>query len=166
MIVVRPVALHEHGALGRLTVAAYRALGHVDPGYEDELADIAAKVDGAEVFVAVDDEGRGPVLGGVCYVAGPSSPYAEFTGEDEAGFRHLAVDPQRGGRGAGRALVGACIARARADGKRRIVIHSTPAMTRAHAIYARYGFVREPAIDWQPNELVQLWGFVLDLGED
>jgi ribosomal protein S18 acetylase RimI-like enzyme len=73
----------------------------------------------------------------------------------------LAVSPRAQGRGAGRALVEACVSRARAAGKRRIVIHSTEWMTTAHRLYDDLGFERAPELDWSPG--VQLLGFVLDL---
>ena len=155
----------DYAALGAVTVAAYRAVpGYVgEPTYEDELRDVgtrAAAVD-TEVFVAVADDGV--VLGGVTYAASPASPQAEFDDPDAAGFRMLAVDPVAQGTGAGAALVTAVVERARADGRRRVIIHSTRWMTTAHGVYTRRGFVRRPDLDWTPVPGIDLWGFVLDL---
>ncbi len=155
----------EYDVLGELTVAAYRAVpGYAgEPDYESELRDVGARAGAVDtdVLVAVDDDGR--VLGGVTYVASTASPQAEFDDPDGAGFRMLAVDPSAQGTGAGAALVTAVIERARADGRRRIIIHSTPWMTTAHGLYRRRGFTRRPELDWTPVPHIELWGFVLEL---
>ena len=133
---------------GQIVVAAYRALpGHVEePDYERELADVASRAD--SVFVAVDEDGA--VMGCITFVAGIDSAHAEFDDPAAAGFRMLGVDPGRQGGGAGKALVARCVDGARAAGRERIIIHSTPWMTRAHAMYARFGFERRPELDWVP----------------
>jgi GNAT superfamily N-acetyltransferase len=162
-VIVRLVREDEHDALGELTARAYREIGTmaVEPGYERELRDIAAKVaGGALVAVAVDGD---RVVGGVTYVPDTANVFAEFDDPDAAGFRHLAVDPDAEGKGAGRALVAWCVDQARSAGKKRIIIHSTPWMTRAHELYFRNGFVRRTDLDWQPLPDVPLMGFVLEL---
>ncbi len=163
-IEVRPVRPTEHERLGRLIVAAYRALpGAVDePDYERELADVAARAASATVLVAVD--AAETVLGGVTYVDGPGNPWAERLSAGDAGMRMLAVDPSAQGRGIGRLLVEAVVARARAAGRRRLVLHTTPWMVSAHRLYERLGFRRAPELDWQPLPKVPLRAYVLDLG--
>jgi ribosomal protein S18 acetylase RimI-like enzyme len=86
--------------------------------------------------------------------------------------RHLAVDPNYQGRGAGRALVDACLERARALGRRRVILHSTPMMEVARAMYARRGFVADPARDMVVTEEpfseehpLLIMAYVLDLGD-
>jgi GNAT superfamily N-acetyltransferase len=162
-VIVRLVDDADHEPLGELTVRAYREIGTtaVEHGYEHELRDIAAKVaGGALVAVAVDGD---RVVGGVTYVPDTANVFAEFDDPDAAGFRHLAVDPDAEGKGAGRALVAWCVDQARSAGKKRIIIHSTPWMTRAHELYLRNGFVRRTDLDWRPVPDVPLMGFVLDL---
>ena len=61
----------------------------------------------------------------------------------------------------GTALVRACVARARAEGRRRIWLHTTPEMTAAHRIYEREGFHRAPEEDWTGD--LRLWAYALDL---
>src|SRR6185437_3652177 len=120
---VRPVLPAEHGALGDLTVTAYRSVpgdDHISPSYEQTLRDVAARARDAVVLVAVDD---GTVLGGVTYVPG-QGPLAELERDGDAGMRMLAVSPAARRRGVGRRLVEACIDRARADGCSRIVLHT------------------------------------------
>jgi GNAT superfamily N-acetyltransferase len=157
---VRP---DEFARAGAVVLEAYRALpGYVsEPEYERELADVATRAAKAVVGVAVVPDGA--IAGCVTYVPDATNAFAEFEGDDAAGFRMLGVDPACQGRGAGRALVAWCIDRARADGRRRLVIHSTSWMERAHDLYGTLGFERQPDLDWQPVPAIRLLGFVLDL---
>ena len=52
----------------------------------------------------------------------------------------LVVDPSVRGRGVGELLVTTCLERARAAGKRRMVLSTDPRMTAAHRLYGRLGF--------------------------
>jgi ribosomal protein S18 acetylase RimI-like enzyme len=163
---IRPVRPGEHRALGDLTVAAYAAIDPAvvdEDGYAGELRDVAGRAADAEVLVAIDDGGT--VLGGVTYVPGPDSPWAEFSEPDGAGIRMLAVAPEAQGRGIGEALSRACVDRARATGRGQIVLHSTERMTTAHRIYERLGFARDASLDWEPLPGFWLRGFRLRLGE-
>lgn len=152
----------EYEALGVLIVAAYEA---VEPGgvvsYAHELRDVTGRVDTTEVLVASD--GDGVVLGGVTYVPGPDSPWAEYLDPGAAGIRMLAVAARAQGRGVGAALVQACIDRARAAGKAQIVLHTTDWMTTAHRLYQRAGFERDTSIDWEPEPGFWLRGYRLRL---
>jgi ribosomal protein S18 acetylase RimI-like enzyme len=65
----------------------------------------------------------------------------------------LAVAPTAQGRGAGPLLVAECLARARAAGRRRMVIGSTEWMTTAHRIYERLGFRRVAELDQQWGDI-------------
>ena len=145
---VRP---DEHRAVGELVVEAYEA---IDPygldGYAKELRDVAGRAATAEVLVAADDDGT--LLGAVTYVPGPDSSSAEFTEADAAGIRMLAVAEKAQGRGIGRALVTACLDRARAAGRAQVLLHTTDWMTTAHGLYGRLGFERDPSMDWPAPE--------------
>ena len=160
---VRPAAPGDYERVGRLTVAAYAALPGrpVGAAYEEELRAVARRAAGAVVLVAVED---GQVRGAVTYVPDPDSPWAEGLLEGEASVRMLAVDPAAQGRGAGTALLEACVDLARVSGRARVVLHSTPWMTAAHRLYRRLGFRRAPERDWQPLPHVPLLGFVLEVG--
>ena len=160
-IQVREVRPDEYAALGEVTVAAYRTVGEDDPGYLTFVRDVAARAAICPVLVAVDATGR--VLGGVTYVPGPGTPYSESEFEGEAAFRMLAVDPAAQGRGVGRALVLACIDRARADRRSRLVLLTRPFMRSAHGLYAGLGFRRAPERDWEPEPGLELLGYELDL---
>ena len=162
---VETVDPSEYVALGDLTVRAYRALpGHaLSPEYAAVLADVAGRARQAEVLVVRDEDGS--LLGGVTYVADEGNPYAEFEGADAAAFRMLAVDPAAQGRGVGRAMVQACIDRARRDGKRRLTLMTTGSMDAAHHLYGRLGFRRTPESDMIVGDGLRLMAYELDLEE-
>lgn len=146
-MLIRLIHPDECADLARLTVAAYARLYDPSPlsPYEDELRDVETRRRDSEVYVALDDAAT--LVGGVTYVPGPSHALAEFRDPAACGIRMLAVDPAHEGRGAGRALVQRCIARAREQRRARIILHSAPPMTRAQALYAAMGFDRAPDLD-------------------
>lgn len=149
-------------ALGRLVVDAYSTdAGYPsDDDYERELADVAGRAERAAVAVAVMDD---RVVGCVTYVAEHTDPMAEHDDPEAGAFRMLAVGPAAQGAGAGAALVQWCVARARAGGKLRLVIHSGSWMSSAHRLYERLGFVRRPDLDFAPKPGVDLLGFSLEV---
>ena len=150
-IVIRQAEPGEYDTLGEITAQAYLRDGLLDFGESDsylgELKDVAKRAAAAEVLVAVDGD---HVLGGVTFV--PSGgPMADIAGPGEAEIRMLAVARAARGRGAGEALVRACVDRARAlDGCVRIVLSTQRSMHAAHRVYERLGFVRVPERDWNP----------------
>ncbi|MET7294440.1 GNAT family N-acetyltransferase [Streptomyces griseoloalbus] len=150
-IVIRPVETGEYEELGEITAQAYLLDGLLDFGgsdpYLDELRDVAKRAAAAEVLVAAEG---GAVLGGVTFV--PSGgPMADIAGPGEAEIRMLAVARTGRGRGAGEALVRACVDRARAvEGCARIVLSTQRTMRSAHRVYERLGFTRTPERDWNP----------------
>ena len=144
-MIVRNAAPHEFDRVGELTVAAYRALAvdHLWGGYDDGILDTAGRAKQADIIVAVHDD---IVIGAVTFVTDNASAWAEWIEPGEAQFRLLAVAPEARGLGAGRALANECLARAHANGM-PIVIHTTPWMEVARAMYERMGFVRRPDRD-------------------
>ncbi|MFF3907440.1 GNAT family N-acetyltransferase [Streptomyces sp. NPDC001848] len=150
-LTIRQANPDEYETLGEITAQAYLRDGLLDFGesdtYLDELKDVAKRAAAAEVLVAVAD---GQVLGGVTFVPA-GGPMADIAGPGEAEIRMLAVAHAARGRGAGEALVRACVDRARAtDGCVRVVLSTQSAMRTAHRIYERLGFVRTPEWDWNP----------------
>jgi ribosomal protein S18 acetylase RimI-like enzyme len=156
---VRDADPSEHAELGELCVRAYRALGSVSDSYAERLRDVAGRAQTARVLAAVDDAA---VLGCVTLIL-DGGPWGEIAGPDEGEFRMLAVDPAAQGRGAGAALVRACIDGARSAGRARLVLSSATDMTAAHRLYERLGFARAPARDWRPVPHVQLLAYELAL---
>lgn len=161
-VVVRAVLPGEAGAAGRVLERAYRQLlgAEMEEGYARHLADVSERASTSDVLVAVLGA---RVVGCVTYVPDASSPLAEGLGEGEAGIRMLGVDPEAQGAGVGRALVVACIDRAKDAGRTRLVLHSTQHMEVAHHLYRSLGFVREPERDWYPVPAYHLRAFALDL---
>ena len=161
---IRPVRPEECAALGELTVAAYHSLLADMPqqeAYDEQLRDGATRARTSCVLVAATAAGE--LLGGVTYVAGPDDPYSEELTEGDAGIRMLAVDPARHGRGVGRALTEACIERARAEGRRRLVLHTGDSMPAAKHLYESLSFQRDTALDFSPVPGIDLLGYGLDL---
>jgi GNAT superfamily N-acetyltransferase len=165
-IIIRPARAEELDEVGELTAAVYLDDGLLDFGREDPylavLRDARRRAAHAEVLVAGEPAGDGPLLGGVTFV-GTGGEFADIAREDEAEFRTLAVRPAARGRGVGEALVRACVRRARRLGKRRVVLSSQSQMHTAHRLYGRLGFVRAPERDWEPIPGLPLHVFALDL---
>lgn len=160
-VVVREAATDaEIDAAGRVVAAAYRAIGFTRESYLDQLSDASDRAASARLLVAVDPAGQ--VLGSVTFTLA-GQPYSEVSRPGEAEFRMLGVDPAAGGRGVGQALVRGCIERARTAGASALAICTTQRMATARALYERFGFVRDPERDWQPNPEVDLLGYVLEL---
>jgi ribosomal protein S18 acetylase RimI-like enzyme len=169
VVTVRLATPEDYAEVARLTVAAYRADGQLEEehGYGAVLADVATRAAHSEILVAVDsgdavDSGAGALLGAVAFVL-PGTRYAELSRPGEAEFRMLAVDPAAQRRGVARALVRACVQRASAAGCGSLVISTRDRNTAAFALYDRFGFVREPALDWVPVPGVNLLGLRLRL---
>jgi ribosomal protein S18 acetylase RimI-like enzyme len=144
---VQPARPEDFAAIAELTVAVYLNGGLASPDYASELADVAGRASRADLLVVRDPDGR--VLGSVALVL--QGDFGNVTAsDDEAAFRMLVVDPAAQGRGIGELLVVTCLDRARAAGKRRMVLSTDPLMTAAHRLYRRLGFTRLPERDWSP----------------
>jgi len=141
---------------GKIVLSSYLALpGHpADASYDNELADVGARVRDGVVFGAFEDSAP---RGCVTYVEDASSPYAEDLLDGEASFRMLGVSTEAQGRGVGEALVVHCLDQARASGRSAVFIHTGDWMATAHRLYRRLGFVHVPERDWPVPE----YGIVL-----
>ncbi|MER7007010.1 GNAT family N-acetyltransferase [Dactylosporangium sp. NPDC000555] len=162
-LLVRPIEPGDHDDVSRLTIEAYRADGQLEtaPEYATVLADVAGRAAAADVLVATAGT-SGAVLGAVTFVL-PGGAYAEVSRPGEAEFRTLAVDPAAQRRGVAQALVQACIDRAAALGCRALVICTRHDNDAALALYGRFGFQRDPDLDWSPVPGVELLGLRLTL---
>jgi ribosomal protein S18 acetylase RimI-like enzyme len=157
---IRPARPAEYDAIADLTVDVYGSLegGSLHPEYAKILRRTAERAATAEVVVAVAPDGA--LLGSLTYVDGPG-PQASIAGEGEAEFRTLVVSPAAQGRGVGRGLVRWSVDRARADGRRALVLSTMPWMTVAHGLYESIGFVRTPERDWHPRPEIFCWTYGL-----
>jgi len=143
----------DFARIAQLTVDVYVGGGLATPAYAPELADVAGRAERAELLVVRDPGGR--VVGTVALVL--TGDFGNvITSDEEAAFRMLVVDPAAQGQGIGELLVTTCLDRARAAGKRRMVISTDPLMTTAHRLYQRLGFTRLPERDWRPEPGVDL----------
>jgi ribosomal protein S18 acetylase RimI-like enzyme len=150
----------DYERISQLTVGVYVEGDLASEAYSPELADVAGRADRSQLLVVRDGDGR--VVGSVALVL--EGDFAEVVeSEDEAGFRMLVVDPAAQGRGIGELLVSACLDRARAAGKRRMVISTDPRMTAAHRLYQRLGFTRLPERDWSPMPGIDLLVYAREL---
>lgn len=164
-IEVREARPDELDAAGRLVADAYAAAGPVDDEgrrYLDEIRDARRRARVCPVLVALD-AGDGTLLGCVTYVPDAANPLAEHELPDEAGFRMLGVAVGAQRRGAGEALVRACIERARRDGRRALAISTGAEMAAARRLYERLGFRRAPERDFDPVPGVHLLAYTLAL---
>lgn len=165
-VTVRVADPAQYPEIGAMTVAGYaeflRGDGVDEEGhYAAELRDVARRAEASEILVALDPAGT--VLGAVAYVH-KGGAYEDIAfGAEEAEFRMLVVAGSARGRGVGSALVTACIERAAAERRTRIVISTRGDMATAHRMYERLGFVRVSARDWAPVPEVRLLAYALEL---
>ncbi|MFD9357785.1 GNAT family N-acetyltransferase [Streptomyces sp. NPDC060031] len=163
-IEIRAALPAEYEELGAIIAHAYLDDGLLDfesnEAYAQVLRDVAGRAAEGEVLAAT---AGGELLGGVTFAA-PGSPLADISGPAEAEFRMLAVARGGRGRGAGEALVRACLARARAlEGVTHVVLSTQASMYGAQRLYERLGFVRTPDRDWDPVPGLTLLTYRLEL---
>jgi GNAT superfamily N-acetyltransferase len=169
-VTIRAVRKDEYDALGRLMVEVYSSLeGFPGPAEQPRYYDMLARIgrlsenDHTEVLVALapDDE----IWGGVVYFSDMSAYGSGGTATSErnaSGFRLLGVSPRARGAGVGKALSLACIEKARHDGNRQVIIHTTEAMKVAWGMYRKLGFRSSPDLDFM-QEALPVFGFRLKL---
>lgn len=158
-VVIDRAVPEDFPRIAELTVGAYDAEGLAPDEYRPVLADVAARAAHTELLVARDGD---RIVGSVALAL--DGVYGEvLRSSDEAGFRMLAVDPTARGRGIGERLVIECIDRARAAGKRRMVMSTDARMHAAHRLYERLGFRRLPERDWSPLPGIALLVYTRDI---
>ena len=157
-LTVGPATPADFGRIAELTAGVYRDEGYGNETYLAQLADVAGRAEHADLLVARDPaavDGTSDVVGSVALVL--EGEFGEVLhSAAEAGFRMLVVDRAARGRGIGELLVSACLDRARAAGKRRMVLSTEPGMRTAHRLYERLGFTRLPERDWSPMPGIRL----------
>ena len=159
-ISVRAAGPADFPRIAELTVGAYVDDGLAPAEDVPTLAAVAARAALADLLVACADDGS--ILGSIALVL--DGHFGEVTtGPEEAGFRMLAVEPAVRGRGIGELLVLACLERAHAVGKRRMVLSTDTRMAAAHRLYERLGFARLPERDWSPLPGIDLLVYVREL---
>jgi predicted N-acetyltransferase YhbS len=165
---VREATPADHPAVRDVLGAAYRQYetvlppGAFDP-YLADILDLDGRAATSELLVAELD---GRVAGAVTFYPDAA---AEGLGWPAgwAGLRALGVDPAARGQGVGRALMDACLGRARQAGAEVLCLHSAAFMTHAVAMYEAMGFSRVPEFDFEGggDEPVRIIAYRLNLSE-
>ena len=160
---IRQAKPDELDTIAALIVDAYaQYAAHMSPdawsSFANEIANVRGRMSDAELLVAELD---GRIIGSVTVFSGWRG-----TQEGTAGVRLLAVPPEHRGSGLGRALLEACVDRAREAGKTRLVMTTTQEMGVLRDLTERMGFRREPALDTMPAPGVRYEGFALDLTQE
>lgn len=123
--------------------------------FASEIANVRGRIADAELLVAEQD---GEIVGAVTLFGGWRGAQ-----EGTTGIRLLSVRPEDRGSGVGRALMEACVERARGAGKSRVVLTTTQEMAAIRELTGSMGFRREPALDHEPAPGVRYQGYALDL---
>ena len=157
---IRPAKDDELDAISSLIVDAYAEYAvHMSPDawstFASEIANVRGRMNDATLLVAAQED---RLVGSVTIFAGWRG-----TQEGTAGVRLLSVPPEHRGGGVGRALLEECVRRAKAAGKRRLVMTTTQEMAALRELTERMGFEREPALDTMPAPGVRFEGYALDL---
>ncbi|GAA4346216.1 GNAT family N-acetyltransferase [Kangiella taiwanensis] len=168
-IIIRSVSRKEKSTLGELMVEVYSNLPGFpspdeQPDYYKMLKNIADldQNPNTDVFVAVGSE---QILGGVVYFSDMVQYGSGGTATQQknaSGFRLLAVSKDARGLGVGKALTNYCIAKAKKDGNKELIIHTTEAMKVAWSMYENFGFKRSVDLDFL-QEGFPVYGFRLSL---
>lgn len=156
---IRPIRPDEYDAVADLNVRSYRTIYDDLGDYEAVLRRVAHRARAVDVLVAFL---YGQLAGTVTYVPGPG-PYAEGDDPDAAWIRMLAVEPGVERRGVGRALTVACIERARAQGRARILLNTGEPQVAAQRLYEGLGFHRLPELDEHVEDDFWLRAYGLEL---
>jgi predicted N-acetyltransferase YhbS len=163
-ITVRPALPEDYDDVARITQDSYVTAGYygsADHPYLQQLQDVAARAEHADIFVA---ERNGQVIGSVT-AAPAGGGFSDIGLDDELELRTLVVDPAVQRSGAGRALVQAVVEQAKAmDGIGAVSLTTGATWEGANALYARTGFARAPHRDWfVPGTDIKLFVYRLDL---
>ncbi len=154
-LVVRPAGAADRDAIRRVTLAAYAEYAATMTagawhGLEGAVHRALEHEADAAWLVA---ERAGEVVGSVAIFPTASDAYHGATAPLSCPeLRLLAVAPEARGHGVGRALVDACVARARAMGAPALGLHTSKTMRVAIGMYERMGFARAPEHDFRPGD--------------
>jgi GNAT superfamily N-acetyltransferase/quercetin dioxygenase-like cupin family protein len=156
---VRDAGRSELPEVRRVLLGAYQEYAEALPPavfgrYLTDILDVEGRAGAGRVLVAT--QGR-RVVGTVTFYADAGQEGFGWPA-GRAGLRALGVAPSARGAGVGRALVEACLERARAAGAPVLCLHTGEFMTTAVGIYERLGFRRDPAFDFDGTRHLGLDG--------
>lgn len=169
---IRNARPEEFLEIGQLMVTVYSQLeGFPTPSEQPAYYELLSRVGeltnkpGTELLVAVGPDNK--LAGAVVYFSDMQHYGSGGTATQEknaAGFRLLAVDPEKRGQGIGKMLAEECIRKANENNRSQMIIHTTKAMETAWKMYERQGFQRSEDLDFAQGEL-PVFGFRLKLSE-
>jgi ribosomal protein S18 acetylase RimI-like enzyme len=153
---IREARPDEYVEAGEVTALAYREFVRPNDAdweeYLERIADIEGRASRTTILVAVEDD---RILGSATLeLEGRTDDQDGELAPEEAHIRMLGIHPDARRRGIAKALMAACLERARRHGKTRITLHTTHRMRAAQAMYGSLGFERR-------DDLVFPDGFVL-----
>ena len=163
---VRDARPDERAAMRTLTLRAYGEYATImaPTAWEGLDRAIRAALDTDAPAERIVAECAGALVGSVMLFPPATDAYGSLTAHVPwPELRVLAVAPEARGLGVGQALVEECARRARASGAPVLGLHSSRSMAAALRMYARLGFVREPAHDFVPEGGEVVEGYRLDL---
>ena len=144
-MIIREAIPDDFTAIAQLVVDAYQEYAvSLTPAAWEQMRTGLATVDrlaASATFLVAEDSRQ--FAGSVAYYP-PGTSDPRLFPQHWASLRLLAVAPAHRGRGLGRQLTEACVARARADGAREIGLHTSELMHTARQLYERMGFQRIP----------------------
>jgi ribosomal protein S18 acetylase RimI-like enzyme len=149
-ISVRAARPDEYAVAGTVTADAYREFleGSKWAAYIRDIADVEDRAERTEILVAVDD---GRIIGSATLELDARASLDDAPlAPHEAHIRMLGVHPDARGRGAAKALMAGCEARAREAGKTVLTLNTIELMAAAKAMYEDLGYARledEPQSD-------------------
>jgi ribosomal protein S18 acetylase RimI-like enzyme len=142
LLALRAFQPTDADAVNAVAAAAWQQYEHVVEGWPPLAAFVASTASltaECDLIVATDDA---RVVGVVGYAA-PGRPREAIFPDAWAVVRMLSVHPDARGRGVGRRLMEACIARAHVDRVPVLGLHTSPVMSAAVAMYRQLGFMFE-----------------------
>lgn len=160
-LTIRDASKSERQVVLDLTLKAYAEFEkEAPPGFWPQyMSNISATLlndESAERIIALVD---GNIVGSVLvYESTPESPYPKI--------RLLAVDPDLRQSGIAGALMRECENRLVDRGHETITLHTTSLMKTARAMYERHGYLRHPAIDFEPVSNFTVWGFRKSMNQE
>ena len=151
---IRDARPDERDAIRDVTLAAYAEYASLMEPSAWALLEgaVLTGLDTTEPVHRIVAEADGRIVGSVMLYPPAAAAY-DFAADARARLpelRLLAVPPANRGRGVGRALVDACVDRARAMGAPALGLHTSRSMRIATRMYVGMGFVRAPEDDFQP----------------
>jgi predicted N-acetyltransferase YhbS len=167
-VYIRQAARSDQAAIQAVTLAAYQeyAVFMTPQSWRTYRRNILDTLNESQPAMQLVAEREGKIVGSV--LLNPTQTEGEGSGEASDGLesseiRLLAVSPTARIQGTGKALMNACVERARQAGVKALTLHTSDVMQIAMRMYEKMGFVRAPELDFRPAENMLIKGYRLEL---